>query len=226
MAEDNTATNDAGTNETDSAKTEAQQETTTSDNSQDFDPTTLSDEQFNKIFTDKRVFSHSRFKELAAKAKRADELEKAHSEAENRTLEEQKKFEELANKYKSENEGLQQKLENLQITNTITAKASQLGIVDIEAAGLLINRSGIKINEDGSVDGVDEALKTLIESKPYLVNKANAKQVGSPSNPNTQTEQGTKKYKLSQIQDHDFYTKNEKDILEAMRLGLIEDDTK
>ena len=87
----------------------------------------------------------------------------------------------------------------------------------------LIDRSGVKLNNDGVVEGVDDALKKLTEAKPWLVQKGTNKPVGSPSNP-TSTSEGTKKYKLSQIQDHAFYQKNEKDILEAMRLGLVEDD--
>lgn len=209
---------------TDQVKTEDQQKEQTSDKTQEFDPKNLSDEQFDKVFSDERVFRHNRFKELAAKAKRADELEKAQSEAENKSLEDQKKFEELAGKYKSENEGLTKRLEDMQVTQAISAKASALGIVDLEAAALLINRSSISI-KDGTVDGVDEALKQLVENKPYLVSKSGSKQVGSPSNPSSDTtEQGTKKYKLSQIQDAKFYQANEKDIMEALRLGLIEDD--
>lgn len=221
MADDaNKTADDTGA---DQDKTDNQQKPSDKTN-EEFDPKSLSDEQFDKVFNDERVFRHSRFKELAAKAKRAEELEKAQSEAENKSLEEQKKFEELANKRLTENEELQKKLENMQVTQAISAKASTLGIVDLEAAAVLINRDGITI-KDGAVEGVDEALKQLVESKPYLVSKGGSKPIGSPSNPGSDaTDQGTKKYKLSQIQDHKFFKENEKDILEAIRLNLVEDD--
>jgi hypothetical protein len=189
-----------------------------------FDPSKLSDEDFEKIYGDERLYKHSRFKSLSDRAKKADSLEKAASEAEEKSLSENKKFEELANKYKSKNEELEGKIATMAIQNAIQAKAAALKIIDLEAATTLIDRSGITI-KDGQVEGIDDALNKLVKNKPYLVSEDGPSKIGSPSNPsNTQTEQGTKRYKASQLQDPKFYQENEKDILEALRLGLIEND--
>lgn len=190
-----------------------------------FDPTKISDEDFEKIYTDNRLFRHHRFKSLSERAKKADELEKAHSDAEAKRLEEEGKWKELAEKSKADAESANQRVKDLVLKNSIQAEASKLGIVDVEAAALLLDKTNVKINDDGTAEGVKESLEALLEAKPYLKGGAPATPVGSPSNPNpSQTEAGTKKYKLSQLQDHTFFKENEKDIAEAMKLGLIEDD--
>lgn len=191
-----------------------------------FDPTKIGDEDFNRIFEDNRLYRHPRFKSLSERARQADKLEKERSDAEKKALEEQGKHKELAEKVQAENQDLKQKLEAQAVKNAILAEASKLGIVDVEAAAVLLDRSNIKVGEDGTTEGVKEALEVLLEAKPYLKgNPSTTNPVGSPSNPNpNQTEAGTKKYKLSQLQDAKFFSENEKDIMQALKLGLVEDD--
>ena len=55
------------------------------------------------------------------------------------------------------------------IRTSIELKASKLGVADTDAAYRLIDRSGISYNsEDGAVNGVDEALHQLLETRSYL----------------------------------------------------------
>lgn len=46
---------------------------------------------------------------------------------------------------------------------------SGLNIIDLDAAEKLVDRSAFKVNEDGTVEGVKEALEKLAADKPYLV---------------------------------------------------------
>lgn len=46
---------------------------------------------------------------------------------------------------------------------------SSLNLIDLEAAEKLVDKSIFKVNEDGTVEGVKEALEKLAADKPYLV---------------------------------------------------------
>lgn len=58
------------------------------------------------------------------------------------------------------------------MTAEIREVGAQLGLVDAQAAFLLMDRSGVSVKEDGSVTGVREALEELVKSKPYLVGQS------------------------------------------------------
>lgn len=186
-----------------------------------FDPSKVSDNDFEKVFEDSRLFRHPRFKSLAERAKVADKLEKDTADAEKKRLEDEGKWKERTELAEKEAADAKLAAQEATIRSAIQGKAAALGVVDLDAAAVLIDRSSIKV-EDGAITGVDEALTALLEAKPYLKGKPQAA-VGTGSNP-SQTEGGVKKFKLSQIQDAKFYQTNEKDILEALKLGLVEDD--
>lgn len=189
-----------------------------------FDASKLSDADFEKIFSDNRLYQHSRFKTLSEKAKKADELEKKTAQAEEEKLKSDKKWEELAQKNEEKAKEYERKYQETNLNSAIQAEALKQGVRDVDAAVKLIDRANVKIEEDGTVSGVAEAVTALLEAKSYLKD-ANAPTVGAGSNPNpSQTEAGTKKFRLSQIQDHAFFQKNEKEIGEALKLGLVEDD--
>lgn len=201
---------------TDPAKTDGEQTT--------FDASKLSDADFEKIFSDNRLYQHSRFKTLSEKAKKADELERKQSQADEERLKSEKKWEELAQKNEQKAKEYEAKYQETSLNSAIQAEAVKQGVVDVDAAVKLLDRTNVKIEEDGSVSGVTEAVTSLLEAKAYLKG-SNTTTVGSGSNPNpTQTEAGTKKFKLSQLQDHKFYNDHAKDIAEALKLGLVEDD--
>jgi hypothetical protein len=50
----------------------------------------------------------------------------------------------------------------------IKLQATALGIVDEEAAYTLMAKEGVKVNDNGSVEGVKESLESLLTAKPYL----------------------------------------------------------
>lgn len=189
--------------------------------SQTFDLSKIGDEDFKKVFDDPRLWQHSRFNSLRERAKQADALEKEKAEAEKARMEEQGKFKELAELKSKEADDLRAKVTQATIDNKIIALATKAGVVDTEAVLKLIDRSGIKVDGE-TIEGVDVAIKGLLETKPYLKGNTNLN-IGSGSAPNNQNATA-KHFKLSQLQDPVFYRANEKDIEQASKLGFIEDD--
>ena len=64
--------------------------------------------------------------------------------------------------------------DNRLISAEVRAVGTELNIIDIDAAFALMDKSGVKVGEDGSVTGVKEALEALTAAKPYLVKAAAA----------------------------------------------------
>lgn len=195
---------------------------------QPFDTSKLTDEQFKELTKDGRfwanAFEHERFKKLNERAQKADEFEANQAKAEEDKLIQQKKFEELANKKGQEAAEWKGRFEKAQVDNKIITVANGLGVVDPEAVLSLIDRKAIKVTDEG-IMGVAEAVKALIEAKPYLKGGTPAvPNIGSGSSPANAGQGQPPKFKHSQIKDPAFYREHEKDILQAMKLGLIEDD--
>jgi len=184
-----------------------------------FDPSKLSDEQFSTLFDDERLWKHPRFKQLADEAKQGRKLKKAQEEADKKKLEEEGEFKQLYEKEKDRNK-------DLAISAAIQAAASQAGAVDLEAVTKLVDRGSIEVDDEGNVKGADEAVKTLIEAKPFLKGDGSTTpSVGSGTNPSSDgSTPGKFKFKHSQLLDSKFYEENEAEILEAMKNNQIEQD--
>jgi hypothetical protein len=82
----------------------------------------------------------------------------------------------------------------------IETESSKLGIIDPELAYLAMDKSGVKVKDDGSVDGVKEALEALLKTKPHL--KGQIKPIGGPSNPGTQSVKENNSQKMNAIIRH------------------------
>lgn len=184
----------------------------------------IGDEDFAKIFEDPRLWNHPRFKSLNDRAKKAEELDKKIQAEEESKLAKNKEWEELSNKRAAEREEWKNKYTQALQDNAIILEASKAGVVDTGAVLKLIERKGISVSDDNTVVGVDQAVKSLLDSSPWLKKTATTPTIGSGTNPGTNA--GATKFKLSQIQNPAFYRQNEKAILEAYAAGNIEDDTK
>lgn len=218
-----TPTGDPAPNTPDPSKTGTDPKKTEA-GTQGFDPSTLSDEEYAKFFSDPRAFTHPRFKALNEQAKEAEKLKAEREQADNAQLEKDKKYQELAQKHETSAKEWQSKFETSQINNKITAEAVKLGITDIDAATKLIDRAGISIAEDGTVNGVEEAVKGLAESKTYLVDKSKQVPVigspnANPADPNVGTG-STRQFKASEISDPAFYKEHAKEIDASMKAGV------
>jgi hypothetical protein len=189
-----------------------------------FDPSTVGDEDFDKVFDDPRVWKHPRFKSLVEAKDRLKAIEKKEAEEREAKLLEEKKFQELLEEKDKKISELTQNQQRMLLDSKISTAALKAGAVDTEAILKLIDRANITLNDDGSVAGVEEAIKTLLETKPYLVGSDQQPTVGAGTNPGANTTSSAKRFKLSQLQDRAFYQANEADIDQALRLGLVEDD--
>lgn len=61
-----------------------------------------------------------------------------------------------------------QAINNRLIAASVREEGAKLGLVDAEAALMMIKREGIKVDESGAVTGVKEALEALAKDKQYL----------------------------------------------------------
>lgn len=65
----------------------------------------------------------------------------------------------------------------------VISLATDMGLVDADAALALMDRTDVTVKDDGTVSGAKEALEALVAAKPWL-KKAEAKQpVGGGTNP-------------------------------------------
>lgn len=177
-----------------------------------------------KVFDDPRLWQHPRFKSLNERAKKADALEKAQAEAEEKRLADNKKYEELADKRAKERDEIRSKYTSQLQNNRIITEASKIGVVDIDTVLQLVDRSAITISDDGTVSGVEQAIQNLLAAKPFLKGKTSQAPIGSPSSPSDDANSDVKTFKLSQLQNPTFYREHEKEIEKAMLAGKIEDD--
>lgn len=187
----------------------------------------IGDEEFAKIFDDPRVFKHDRFKNLLERAKKGDEAAEAARKAEEQTLISQKKFEELAKKREAERDEYKNKYASALIDGQIREAALKAGvsIANVSALLKLVDRNSVKLNDDGTAVGIDESVKATLEAYPVFKGTGGTKTtIGSGTNPGGEGTGTVKRFKLSQIQNAEFYRENEKDILAAYKAGAIEDD--
>jgi hypothetical protein len=197
---------------------------TSTDNQGAFDPSKIGDEDFDKIFDDPRVWKHPRFSKLNERAKKADQFEEQQQKEKEAKLLEEKKYQELIAEKDKQIAALAEKQKGSQLEGKIQSIAQTNGVVDVEAVLKLIDRTNIKFNDDGTITGVEEAVKSLLESKPYLKG-TNNKIIGGGSNPGEQPG-SARKFKLSELQDARFYRENNKngEVDKAFKLGLVEND--
>lgn len=187
----------------------------------------LDSEQLVAVLENPNLYNLPRIKELRDASSELKKLKDQQKADEHKRLEEQKEFEKLAETRKTDLDAANKTIQDMQINQALTNKLVPEGVVDLEAAIALIDRSQIKIDDSGNISGVDEALKSLKEGKGYLFDKSGEGKpnLGTPpgGNPGDGGSQKTK-FKRSQLQDPEFYKKNREAILKAQKNGLIEDD--
>jgi hypothetical protein len=211
----NTTNTNSNQNGTVPTKTDAGQKS--------FDPSSITDDEFGKVFEDERLWRHDRFKQLIEKAKKAEKFEAEEQKKKEAQLLEEKKYQELITEKEKKLGELTNQLKDFKVNSQIQVEAQKAGIQDLEAATKLIDRAAIVVEDDGTIKGVAEAVKNLVEAKPYLKLGMPQPNVGSGTNPATNNQQVTR-FKHSQLLDPVFYREHEAEIQKAMKLGLIEND--
>lgn len=128
----------------------------------------------------KRAEASAAKKALEARAKElgfesAEEMEaavKAHKDAQDKAKTDLEKAQEAAQKAEAEREKALSAANDRLIRAEVKLQASELGVVDADAAYALMDRSEVEVADDGAVKGVKEALEALVKAKPYLKGSA------------------------------------------------------
>lgn len=79
-------------------------------------------------------------------------------------------------------EASQTQFQQEKIRNEFIKVATSQNIAYLDDAFSLADLSAVTIGEDGKVVGMDEAIKTLVDNKPFLITKKQPKQIGESSN--------------------------------------------
>lgn len=183
----------------------------------------LGDEQLVKALEDPRIWNTPRLKELREQAKEAKALKEAQAKEQEEAAKKKGEWEKLAQEREKERDEAKAKLNNTLIDNALMTEAAKKGVTRLDLVKKLIDRTNLKINDDGTVEGITQALDALVAENKFLLSNNNTN-LSSGTNPgDVDTEPGT--FKMSQIENVDFYQKHEKEIKRAMEKGKIIYDT-
>ncbi|MGG4288365.1 hypothetical protein ABEW81_11265 [Priestia megaterium] len=89
-----------------------------------------------------------------------------------------KEFEKQLSDAQAVAQAAQQKANDKLIRAELKYVGSELGLVDVDVTYLLLDKDSLSVGDDGSVEGMKEALEQVIAAKPYLVKNA------EPQSPN------------------------------------------
>lgn len=179
-------------------------------------------ENLEKVLENKELWKLPRLKSLLDAEKNLKKLQKDKEVESEKALEEQKKFAELAEKRKAENELLQKQLQEFKVNQALTNKLMPLGVVDLDGALKLIDRSNIIIGDNGDVENIDNVVATFKEQKQYLFSDGKqSKTLGSPATA-TKQDSTIRKFTVKEIENPVFYKEHRDEILKAAQAGMIE----
>ena len=121
-------------------------------------------EEVNQMMCKTRRETRDKFSDyetLKERAAKADELEQAQ-------LTEKERLEARVEQAEKNAQAADQRITEAMIATAVQVQAGQMGIVDPEAAFLLVDRANIRYTAEAGVSGVEDALTQLLEKKPYL----------------------------------------------------------
>ena len=125
---------------------------------------TFTQDEVNRMMGQARRDARSQFSdysELKSRAAKADELEQAN-------LTEAERLEARVSDAEKRATDAQGQVSSAMIASEVKVRATQMGIVDPDAAFLLLDKKNVAYNVTDGVSGVDDALAQLLEDKPYL----------------------------------------------------------
>lgn len=131
---------------------------------------TFTQDELDRIVQDRLDRERRKFgdyDDLKAKASRFDELDAA-----SKTELERERI--AREKAEAKALGLEASTRNA----AIRAHAAALGAVDADAVLALVDQTKVTLGDDGQVTGAEEAVKALLDAKPYLVGKPSTPPAG------------------------------------------------
>lgn len=138
-------------------------------------PKTFTQDELNAIISDRLAKEKAKFADYDALKTKAAEHDKAVAA----TLSETEKLKAaLIAETAKYTEAETRRVQSLMQVAVMT-KAAALGFMNPEDAWLLIDTAALKVEDDGKVSGVDEALKALVTARKYLIKTVIAPELNS-----------------------------------------------
>lgn len=179
----------------------------------------LTQAQVDAIVKDRLAREREKYKDFDAIKSKAEQFDKL-DEASKSELE---KAQGEANKWKSEAESAIARAETLARRAAVIAEASKQQALVPDDVFALIDRSALKIDNDGNVEGVADAVKAVLDARPHF--KMTRQQQFGSADGGTQSGGGPSgTFTRSQIADPTFFAANRAAILEAQKTGSILDE--
>jgi len=156
-------------------------------------PLVLSDEQYTGGVRDQMDVLRRR---ATSAERRLSEIAAAQEEADRKALEEQERYKELYEKERQRSSSIEAARKEDLLRHSFFLASTRAGIIDPEVALVVAKGlpafADLQITDEGKVTGVEELVKSLVESKPYLVVQTPKgggppTSIGSASNPAPQT---------------------------------------
>lgn len=107
--------------------------------------------------------------EAAERRKRLKELEEAERKRQEAELSEKERLERTLAELQAERDTLLAQMTELRLRSAVERVAVRLGFRDPEDVYHLADLSGVEVDDDGKVNGIEAALKALAKAKPYLL---------------------------------------------------------
>ncbi|MGM0973405.1 MAG: hypothetical protein ACQEW2_10865 [Bacillota bacterium] len=151
-------------------------------------PKTFTQEELDRVVADRIARERKKYADYDDLKTKSSEYEKLLEEQRLADLGEKEKLEAIAKKHEEEKLLLSKQLQDLtekakaeKIRSEFVKLATSNQIGYLDDAFNLADLSAVTIDEDGKVSGMEEAIKALVESKPFLVAKKQ-KSIGDPHN--------------------------------------------
>lgn len=192
MSTENTSTADTAseTQTVEAPQTETVNNTTETDETSETTSTTPSIEELQERIKRMDASLKKANKEAKDHRLQADELRKFKEQVEAEKLSETEKQElarqnlekQLADLQKERDDTIRQSQERI-VNYEVRLQAARMGIVDPDVAAKLLDWSEIEYDDNGSPSNVDDLLKSLLKSKPYLGASKTVSTSGGATNP-------------------------------------------
>lgn len=118
---------------------------------------------------DEQYADYDQLKEQAQEWQKIQDAKKSELDKANERLE----------TLQGENAALAQRYNDALVRNAVTTKAAMMGFADPMDAYRMVTLENVQIDENGEAQGIDDLLKALSESKPYLLRQTTTGQIGA-----------------------------------------------
>lgn len=166
---------------------------------------TFTEDEVNEIVRKRLERAYKKYADYDDLKAQLEELRKVDEERKRAEMSEIERYKADLEKALNERQTFEQELEKLResvkqerIKNAFITAATSANIAYIDDAFRLADLSAVTIDEDGNVVGIEDAIKALVEHKPFLLAQAKKepKPIGEPTNNSTVDEVKTLEQQL------------------------------